>query len=92
MTQRYAQVVEPFSSSFTGSEQTQIINANHMSMCRFLGKDDEGYKQVSGEIKIIISEIQRKKKRDTVEKEREIVKLRIDSPSQTTTNSATYCM
>jgi ankyrin repeat domain-containing protein 50 len=86
------QIVEPFSSSFTGSEQTQTINANHMSMCRFPSKDDEGYKQISGEIKILISEIQKRKIQDVVEKEREIVNLRTDSPSQTTRTSATYCM
>lgn len=92
MTYYYVQVVEPFSSSFTGSEQTQIINANHMSMCRFPSNDDEGYKQVSGEIKILISEIQRKNEQDLIEKEREVVNSRTGSPSQTTTSSAAYCM
>jgi hypothetical protein len=61
-------------------------------MCRYPSRDDEGYKQVSGEIKILISEIQRKKEQDALEKEKEITNLRTGSPSQTTTTSATHCM
>lgn len=89
----FVQVVEPFSSSFTGNEPVQIINANHMTMCQFTGKDDEGYRQISGEIKIIISELQHRKEQDKLEKisEREIMKSRAGSPSQTTTASVAYC-
>ncbi|KUJ09878.1 ankyrin [Mollisia scopiformis] len=53
-------VVEPFSSSITGTEPTQTINANHMSMCRFPSRDDEGYKQILGEILILVSDKERK--------------------------------
>ncbi|KAG9244623.1 hypothetical protein BJ878DRAFT_550029 [Calycina marina] len=53
-------VVEPFSPSLTGTEPTQTINANHMSMCRFTSIYDDGYKQVLGEILILVSEKERK--------------------------------
>jgi hypothetical protein len=63
-----------------------------MSMCGFPSKDDEGYKQVSREIKVLISEMQRRKEQNVLEKEREITNLRTGSPNQTTTAPATYCM
>ena len=82
--------VEPFSSSIN-SEPKQTINANHMSMCRFVSRDDEGYKQVSGEILILISEIQRKKQ-DALEKDKEGAKQETASESQMITASAAHCM
>ncbi|OAF56656.2 hypothetical protein VC83_07280 [Pseudogymnoascus destructans] len=81
-------VVEPFSSSLTGTEPTQTINANHMSMCRYPSRDDEGYRQVSGEIQILISNIQKRKEHDLLEMERNIANLKTGSPSQMTTASA----
>ncbi|MCJ1403576.1 hypothetical protein MMC11_006799, partial [Xylographa trunciseda] len=85
-------VVEPFSSSITTTEPTQTINANHMSMCRFPNRDDEGYKQVSGEIQIVISDIQRRREQDVLEKDKQLTSLRTESPSQTTTSSAAYSL
>jgi ankyrin repeat domain-containing protein 50 len=63
-------------------------------MCRFPSKDDEGYKQVSGEIQILVRGVQQKmeQEQDALEKEREIANLKSVSPSQTTTASASYCM
>lgn len=43
------------SSSFTGTERCQTINANHMSMCRFSTKHDSGYKKIVGELKLFLS-------------------------------------
>jgi hypothetical protein len=61
-----------------------------MSMCRFPSKEDEGYKQVSGEIQIIMSKIQ--ERLDAEGRDRETTNLPIRAPSQTTTNSTPYCM
>ncbi|RDW57688.1 hypothetical protein BP5796_12489 [Coleophoma crateriformis] len=44
-------VVPDTSSEFPGSENKFPILANHMMMCRFSGAEDDGYKQVSREIK-----------------------------------------
>ena len=46
------QVVDNFSSTLIGdtAERRQTINANHMQMCRFPGKDDDGYRKVCGEL------------------------------------------
>jgi hypothetical protein len=81
--------VEPYSSSITGAEPTQTINADHMSMCRFSSKEDEGYKQVSGEIQILISKIQ--EGLDAHERQREVANLQVRAISQTTTSSVPYC-
>lgn len=83
-------VVEPFSSYITATEPIQTINANHMAMCRFPSKEDEGYKQVSGEIQILISRIQ--ERLDTNERNREISNLQIRTPSQTTASSTSYSL
>ncbi|KAF4630621.1 hypothetical protein G7Y89_g7518 [Cudoniella acicularis] len=80
-------IVEPFSSSIS-SEPIQTINANHMSMCRFPSKEDEGYKQVSGEIQILMSKIQ--ERLDADERDREIRDLRPRPPSEITTGSTAY--
>ncbi|KUJ22968.1 ankyrin [Mollisia scopiformis] len=64
-------VVEPFSSRI-GNEPVQTINANHMSMCRFPSRDDEGYKQVVGEVTIQLSGIQSKKNQDVTEGNKEM--------------------
>ena len=82
--------MEPFSSSITATEPTQTINANHMSMCRYPSKEDEGYKQVSGEIQILMSNIQ--ERLDVHARDKEIANLRVRAPSQITTGSTPYCM
>jgi len=83
-------VVEPFSSSLTATEPIQTINADHMSMCRFSSKEDEGYRQVSGEIQIIMSNIQ--ERLDVHGRDSEVPNLRARAPSETTTGSTPYCM
>lgn len=46
-------VVPDYSSSLDDPrERAEHINANHMDMCRFTGRDDLGYTQVEGEIRI----------------------------------------
>ncbi len=62
-----------------------------MSMCRFSSREDEGYKQVLGEIRILISEIP-KEEQDLLDKYKEGAKLETASESQTTIASATRCM
>lgn len=39
-------------------EATDFINANHMMMCRFRGKDDPGYRKVYGVVSQYLDEIQ----------------------------------
>lgn len=63
-----------------------------MSMCRFASKDDEGYKQVSGEIQILIAGIQQKMEQAALEKEKAAASLLTRSPSQTTAASGPSCM
>jgi hypothetical protein len=60
-------------------------------MCRFPSKDDEGYKQVSGQIKNLVSGVQQRMEQAALEKERVVANLQTGSPSQTTTASASYC-
>jgi hypothetical protein len=62
-----------------------------MAMCRFQSKDDEGYKQVVGEIQMLMFEIQRRREQVALEKGIELANVKTGSPSQTTTASATYC-
>lgn len=61
-----------------------------MSMCRFQSKSDEGYRQILGEVLIIISEIQREAKNAKSEKDKNPADLVASSPSQTTASIA-YC-
>ncbi|KAG4421365.1 hypothetical protein IFR04_005548 [Cadophora malorum] len=80
-------IVQPFSSSFTGTEHIESINANHMDMCRFSGKDDQGYQSVVGEMKIIISTLRGK---DVVEPVVETSRQPgVRTPSQVTMSSFT---
>jgi hypothetical protein len=78
-------VVEPFSSSFIGTEQTQTINANHMEMCRFPSREDAGYKQIVGELRMFMGNIQERaaKKENEKGKTPEVPKskLRVNLPS-----------
>jgi hypothetical protein len=61
-----------------------------MEMCRFQTKSDEGYRQILGEVLIIISDIQRGAKKAIFEKDKSPADLVASSPSQTTA-STTYC-
>ena len=58
------QVVDNFSSTLIGdaAERCQTINATHMQMCRFSGKDDDGYRKVCGELLQVVTAIERAKK------------------------------
>jgi len=84
-------VVEPFSSSITGTEPTQTINANHMSMCRFASRDDEGYRQIMGEILILVSEKERKVQQ-ALEEDPGIATMKTGNSSSTTSPSVAQCM
>ncbi|KAH8657439.1 hypothetical protein BGZ60DRAFT_472219 [Tricladium varicosporioides] len=77
------EVVDDVSSSFTGTERCQTINANHMSMCRFMTKNDNGYKKVVDEIQIYISTMEK----DEDEEVPKQTKAGIESPPL----SSIYC-
>jgi hypothetical protein len=50
--------VPDFSSTLNDPlEKPETIDANHMEMCRFSGRDDPGYHQVSGELSDWIDEL-----------------------------------
>jgi len=61
-------------------------------MCRFPSKDDEGYRQVLGEIQILLNKIQKKKELEAPKKAHEIANVKAGSPSQMTAGSTAYCM
>ncbi|CAO2648328.1 Nn.00g075950.m01.CDS01 [Neocucurbitaria sp. VM-36] len=52
-------IVENWSSQIGDHrmEPSESINANHMSMCRYYGRHDPGYKQVGGEIQSKVNEL-----------------------------------
>lgn len=87
----YSQIVNDFSSSLDGSERRQTINANHMAMCRYSSKHDDGYQKVVGELQIFLSVIQERLQAEELERNKPIAESRVDSPSQATTTSSTYC-
>jgi hypothetical protein len=60
-----------------------------MSICRFPSKEDEGYRQVSGEIQILMSTIQGRL--DALERAREMTNLQRKAPSETTAGARPYC-
>ncbi|KAH8803520.1 hypothetical protein F5884DRAFT_508819 [Xylogone sp. PMI_703] len=82
-------VVEPFSSSITDTEPSYTINANHMDMCRFQSKTDEGYRQVIGELKMLLRKISEEKKQIvTTSEETGPANLGTASPTRTTASKA----
>jgi hypothetical protein len=81
------QVVEPFSSSFIGTEQTQTINANHMEMCRFPSREDAGYKQIVGELQIFMNNVQERSARKGGEKGKAAEVPKTQAPSEATVSS-----
>ncbi|KAH6712777.1 hypothetical protein BKA61DRAFT_483921, partial [Leptodontidium sp. MPI-SDFR-AT-0119] len=86
---RHFEIVQQFSSSFTGTEHIESINANHMDMCRFSSKDDQGYQSVVGELKILLSKWMKKVDgQPIVETSRE---PRAKTPSQVTVSSIAPC-
>ncbi len=52
------QVVPDDSSEFLGSDKVFTIDANHMSMCRYSSKEDDGYRKVGREIRFLCQNIQ----------------------------------
>ena len=40
-------------------ERPQHINKNHIDMCKFSGAEDPGYRQVRGELKELMNDIDR---------------------------------
>jgi hypothetical protein len=54
----FAQIVDDASSSLDSTaERKDSIDANHVMMCRFLSKDDEGYIKTIGVISKYVHEI-----------------------------------
>ena len=51
-------------------ERAQHIDANHMTMTRFSGRDDPGYRKVGGELCLLVKGIQ-KRLEEELQKERE---------------------
>jgi ankyrin repeat domain-containing protein 50 len=53
----YPKIVDDNSSSLLGSseERSQQIEDNHMNMCRFPSRDNDGYRKVVGELKKLLS-------------------------------------
>ena len=46
------------SSSFNDTENVFTINANHMNICKYAGKDDNGYRKVLRELQNVHENIQ----------------------------------
>jgi hypothetical protein len=84
-------VVEPFSSSFIGTEQTQTINANHMEMCRFPSREDAGYKQIVGELRMFMGNIQERATKPENEKGKTQEAPKSQAPSELTVSSTAPC-
>jgi hypothetical protein len=56
--------VDDVSSEFTVTERRFTINANHMEMCRYSSKEDDGYRKVSRELHILCEEIEKSLKEE----------------------------
>lgn len=61
-----------------GGERKDFINANHMDMCRFAGRDDEGYVKVRGVLGRFVADIRSK---DYEERNREHIQTLFSSGS-----------
>tara|TARA_R110002060_G_scaffold16419_2_gene22824 strand:- start:933 stop:1121 length:189 start_codon:yes stop_codon:yes gene_type:complete len=62
-----------------------------MSMCRFASRDDEGYRQIMGEILILVSDKERKVQQ-ALEEDRGIATMKTGNSSSTTSPSVAQCM
>jgi hypothetical protein len=51
--------VDDISSEFTGTERRSMIDANHMEMCRYSSKEDDGYLKVSRELLFLCDDIEK---------------------------------
>jgi hypothetical protein len=63
--------VDDVSSEFTVAERRFTINANHMEMCRYSTKEDDGYRKVSRELRILCEEIEKSLKEEETLKHQE---------------------
>ncbi len=58
-------IVDDASSSLDHPvERRDVINANHMMMCRFKGSDDEGYIRAKGVVSKYLAEVREIKHRE----------------------------
>ncbi|KAL2071242.1 hypothetical protein VTL71DRAFT_12477 [Oculimacula yallundae] len=78
-------IVQHFSSSFTGTEHIESINANHMDICRFSSKNDQGYQSIVGELKILLSKW--KEKEEPLQYVGRSTQPRMETPSRVTISS-----
>jgi ankyrin repeat domain-containing protein 50 len=63
--------VDDISSTFTGTETRFAIDANHMEMCRYSSKEDDGYRKVSRELRILCEDIEKSLKEKDAPKHQE---------------------
>lgn len=60
-----------------------------MEMCRYPNKEDEGYKKISGELKLLLTEID--KRLEVQRRNREVIEAQARASSQAN-NGSPYCM
>ena len=70
--------MDDFSSSLIGgtADHPETINANHMNMCRFSSKDDDGYRKVGGELGALVYTIQKNLGEEKLAMERKAEQLK----------------
>lgn len=59
------------SSTFTGTESRFQIDDNHVDMCRYASKEDDGYRKVSRELHILCQDIEKNLKDQDASKQQE---------------------
>ncbi|PMD51210.1 uncharacterized protein K444DRAFT_545347 [Hyaloscypha bicolor E] len=64
-------VVDGVSSEFPDTGRRFTINANHMEMCRYSSREDDGYRKVSRELRILCEEIEKSLKEEEALKHQE---------------------
>lgn len=83
--------MDDISSSLDGAERRQTINANHMTMCRYASKRDDGYQKVVGELRVFLFKVRKALEAEELERDRCNIISRVESPSQSTIASSMYC-
>lgn len=58
--------MDDVSSAFTGEEKRFSIDATHMEMCRYWSKEDDGYRQISRELRFLCEDIEMSIKEEDV--------------------------
>lgn len=81
-------MVDSTSSSITDTETTHTINADHRAMCRFKSVNDEGYKQITGELQNIVKNLILQS--ISQPEDDSALPVAPGSPSQETTQSSKY--